>query len=339
MSLPRATNCSWAGSIRGVIVTLAEVAMPSVQSAPTPLLSRLKDPRAPIALALLAVYVIWGSTYLALRVVVASLPPLLSAGGRYLVAGVALYAFCRLRGAPRPTKREWLSSLPVGALLFLVGNGFVSIAETSVASNIAAVVCGTIPLLGAGMSALFGARPSRREWLGLVLGLVGVVVMSAGGEMWAEPRAAIILMLAPVGWAIGSVIATRLTLPKGAMGAAAQMITGGMATLLAGLARGEPVPTTATPEALLALLYLAVFGSIVAFSAYLHLLRTTSAPVAMSYAYVNPALALFFGAALGNERIHAATLAATALIAGGVALTLSGRSRGAGPSLRKREDG
>lgn len=286
------------------------------------------DARVPVAVvaSLAAVYLIWGSTYLALRYVVEGLPPLLSGGGRYLAAGAVLYLGLRARGAPRPSARAWACALPVGALMFLVGNGFVAIAEREVASGLAAIVCATMPLFVAAIGAAGGERTGPREWAGMLLGIGGVAVMSAG-DLRGAPGSALLLVVAPLGWAIGSVAARRLPLAPGLMSAATQMIAGGAATGLAGALRGERLPEHAPLRAWLSLAYLAVFGSIVAFSAYTYLLRRTRPSIATSYAYVNPVLAVLAGIAFAGEHPGPGTLAGSALVVVGVGLVVSARSR------------
>ena len=298
-----------------------EVADPPIAAAKPPGNARL------VLLSLLAVYVIWSSTYLALRFVVEAMPPLMAGGGRFIVAGAMLYAFLLWRGAPHPTAREWMLSVPVGALMLLGGNGFVSLADQHVSSGSAAVMVATMPLFAAGFGVALGERPARREWLGLVLGFAGVVWLSIGSDLRGSPWATLLLVMSPVCWAIGSMIARRVALPKGLMSAATQMVGGGLVSLLVGLAIGESMPGHYEAKAVGALVYLVIFGSIVAFSAYTYLLRNASASLAMSYAYVNPALAVLLGVFAGAETLYPSTIPATGLIVAGVALLVTTRTR------------
>lgn len=267
--------------------------------------------------ALGAVYLIWSSTYLALRVLVQHAPPLLSAGARYVVAGLILLGVLRLRGAPWPSLRGWLHSAPVGLLLFLVGNGFVALASRSASSGAAAVACGMAPLWAVLLGRWFGHRASPREMAGVGLGLLGVLTLSASSAR-GTPAAALLLLLAPIGWSLGSLLGKRLDLPAGLMSAATEMICGGSAMVGVAFLMGERLPARVDAPAALAFGYLVVFGSLVAFSAYNYLLRTTRPTVAMSYAYVNPALAVVLGAVAGGEPLTLPTLLATALIVGAV---------------------
>lgn len=285
-------------------------------AAPTPWRGRL-----PLIASLLALYSIWSSTYLALRVLVEHLPVFLAAGGRYVLAGALLAGVLRARGAPWPTARQWGAAAPVGALLFLVGNGFVALAERTASSGAAAVACATTPLWASVFGRWFGQTTTRREWAGVGLGLLGVLALSAS-EARGTPLAMGLLALAPVGWALGSLLSRRLPLAPGLMSAATQMITGGLCMVGLGLLRGEALPADAPARAWVAFGYLVVFGSLVAFSAYNYLLRTARPTVAMSYAYVNPALAVALGAVFGGETVGPAALLATALIVAGVAALL-----------------
>lgn len=283
------------------------------------------SPRALVVLSLAALYVIWSSTYLALRYVVEAAPPLLSAGARYVAAGAILYVIGLSTGVQKPTAKEWLRAIPSGALLFVVGNGFVALAEQDVGSGLAAIACAAMPLFLAVFSSLGGERTSRREWIGLGVGFVGVALLGVA-DLRASATAGVLLAIAPVGWALGSFATRRLPVAKGAMGPATQMIVGGVLAITVGAARGEAIPQSMPTSAVLALVYLVVFGSIVAFSAYAYLLRNARPSVATSYAYVNPILAVLLGVLVGNEKPKPTAIAATALVVGGVILTMRAKT-------------
>ena len=280
------------------------------------------------AIALGLVYVIWGSTYLAMRWAVAGLPPLLMAAARFLIAGGALLAVARARGVAMPTAREWRGAAIVGGLFFLGGNGLVAIAERDLGSGIAAVVCATMPLWLALFSALAGERTRGREWLGLVIGFVGVVVLAGGADVGANPWATLAIVGSPLAWALGSFLARRVALPRGMAAAGAEMLAGGAILLVVALATGERIPSAPPVSSVLALVYLIVAGSLLGFTAYAWLLHNARPAVASSYAFVNPALAVVLGAVLGGETIGAETIGGTALIVASVALiVLKPRSR------------
>lgn len=285
------------------------------------------DHRMATVLALAAVYVVWSSTYLVMRIAVESLPPMLMGAIRFSIAGGLLLLFGLVRGAQLPSVRQWLLALPVGVLLFAGGNGLVAIAETRVSSGIAAVVCATMPLWMSVFAAFSGERPTGREWLGVALGLGGVVVLTAGAELSAEPLYAAILLGSPLAWAAGSMLARRLPAAPGVMAAASQQIMGAAALAIIGFGRGERLPAVWTFDAIWAVAYLVVLGSFVAFTAYSWLLRNTRPALATSYAFVNPPLAVLLGAALGAETVGTATWAATPLIVAAVVLVVLGKKR------------
>ena len=277
--------------------------------------------------ALFLVYVVWGSTYLVMRFALEGFPPLLMGGARFLVAGATLATILRLRGEALPTWKQWLWSALVGTLFFLFGNGLVAVAELKISSGIAAVVCATMPLWAAAIGPLFGERTTRREWVAMALGLTGVAILTAGAELRADLGSTLVLMAAPIAWALGSLLARRLPLPKGLMSAAAQMLTGGIALTLGAALSGEHLPATVSFKAIASVAYLIVFGSLVGFSAFNFLLRNARPGVAMSYAYVNPAIAVLLGAALGREELHGSTLIATALIVAATVAMVRARAK------------
>jgi drug/metabolite transporter (DMT)-like permease len=287
----------------------------------------LATPRVLVPLALVALYLIWGSTYLAIRVALTSYPPFLMAGVRFLCAGAALYAFLRWRGIATPTRAQWLNAGITGSFLLGLGNGLVCYAEQSVASGLAAVAVAGMPLFAAIFAGLYGQWPRRMEWLGLVVGFAGVVLLNFGGGMAGAPLGAIALIFAAIAWAFGSVWSKHRDMPPAAMNTAAQMLTGGAVLFVGALTLGERWPAAPTVSATLALVYLGVMGSIVAFTAYLYLLNTVRPALATSYAYVNPPVAVLVGALLGGETVHAFDLIAMAVILSGVALIALARER------------
>ncbi|HEY2622633.1 MAG TPA: drug/metabolite exporter YedA, partial [Dyella sp.] len=231
------------------------------------------DTRVFVPLALFALYIIWGSTYLGIRFALESYPPFLLAGVRFLGAGVALFAFLRLRGMKAPTPRQWRNAAFTGVLLLGFGNGLVCFAEQRVSSGIAAVAVASMPLFAAMFAGMYGEWPSRRETLGLVIGFVGVIVLNLGSGLAGSRIGAIALLVAAMSWAFGSVWSRRQDMPAGPMNTAAQMLCASVALLLVGFGSGEHLPAHPTLRATAAVVYLAVFGSIIAFSAYLYVLK------------------------------------------------------------------
>jgi drug/metabolite transporter (DMT)-like permease len=276
-----------------------------------------------VVLALGALYLIWGSTYLAIRVALEGFPPLLMAGTRFVLAGGLLYAAARRRGAPRPGPREWRSGALVGSLL-CAANGLVTVSEQWVSSSVAAVVVASVPLWAVLAALLWRERPARAEVGGLAVGLAGVVLLQAGGDLQAHPLGAALLVLSTWSWALGSMWSRRLPLPPGLMAPATEMLVGGALLTAAALARGERLAALPGMRPLLAWAFLTLFGSLVAFSAYNFLLRRVRPALATSYAYVNPAVAVGLGA-LAGEAVGLRELGALALILGGVAIVAGTR--------------
>lgn len=280
-----------------------------------------------VPLALGALYLVWGSTYLGIRIALEAYPPFLLAGLRFALAGTGLYAVLRLRGVAPPTRRQWRNAAITGVLLLLGGNGLVCFAEQQVPSGIAAVAVASMPLFAALFAGAYGEWPHRREIAGLVVGFAGVVILNLGSGLSGSLAGAAALVAAPALWAFGSVWSRRQDMPSGPMNTAAQMLAGSLALALTGWAGGEQLPAHPQWHATAALLYLTVFGSLVAFSAYLYLLRTVRPALATSYAYVNPPIAVLFGVALGGEHVGPLDLAGMVVILIGVATVILNRQK------------
>jgi drug/metabolite transporter (DMT)-like permease len=278
-------------------------------------------------IALVAVYLIWGSTYLAISVAIKGFPPFLMAGIRFLAAGGIMFIFLRVRGTPSPSRKQWLGLIAIGALLLVGGNGGVIIAEQWVASGLAAVWISTMPLWAALFAGLWGRWPNRLEWIGLGLGLVGVGLLNLENNLQANPLGAVALLISTICWAFGSVWSQRLSLPTGMMSSAGEMLAGGVIFMALSLAFGEKLAGPPPAESIWAVAYLVVFGSIVAFSAYLYLLRRVRPALATSYAYVNPVVAVALGVGLAQEPISWVGIAAMAIIISAVGLVVAGRGR------------
>jgi drug/metabolite transporter (DMT)-like permease len=283
--------------------------------------------RLMIILSLLALYLLWGGTYLGMRFALQGFPPFIMAAVRQLSAGVILYLFLRVRGNPRPTRAQWLAAALVGGLLLVGGNGIVSFAEQWVSSGLAALALGAVPLWAALFSGLFGRWPTRIEWFGLVLGFSGIILLNLENGLHGNPIGAIALLIAPMSWAFGSILSQRLPMPKGIMSSAAQMLTGGCMLFIVGLGSGERMTSFPAPQPLLAMAFLVIGGSLIAFSAYGYLLRRVRPALATSYAYVNPVVAVGLGAALAGEQITLVEVLAMLTILSGVVLVSMGRER------------
>ena len=287
-------------------------------------------PAARVALALAAVYVIWGSTYLAIRFALeGGFPPFLLGGIRFIIAGSLMFAFLRWRGMPAPTRAQWRNAAVMGGLMLLLGNGMVNLAETQVSSGLAAVTVASAPLWMAVFAAMRGDRPTRLEAVGLGIGFVGVVWLSTGGSLTGAPMGLVTLLVASIAWSFGSIWSRGRDLPSPFMSSAAQMLCGGALMLAVGLGLGERLHGMPTAHAIGAFWYLVVMGSLVGFSAYIWLLHHVRPALAGSYAYVNPAIAVALGAWLAHERFGLRELVAMGVIlAGVVAITLAKAAKG-----------
>ncbi|MEO8348076.1 MAG: drug/metabolite exporter YedA [Acidobacteriota bacterium] len=291
----------------------------------------LRPTQGKLLAAFASVYLIWGSTYLAIRFAIETMPPHLMAAARFLVAGAILYAWARWRGAPRPTLANWRAAAVVGGFLLLGGNGAVVWAETRVPSGLTALLVAMVPiwmLVLEMLPALGGRKPRTPVVAGIVLGLAGLVVLVAPGSLAGrvDPLGAGVLLLGCLSWAFGSLYSRNAALPKsGFLAAAMEMMAGGVLLLLFGLATGQAGQVAVlaiSTKSLLALAYLIVFGSLVGFTAYIWLLGATTSARVSTYAYVNPVVAVLLGWALAGEPMSLRTLIAATVIIGAVALII-----------------
>lgn len=280
-----------------------------------------------IILSLLSLYTLWGGTYLGMRIALEGFPPFFVAGFRQLLAGIILYVFLRSRGAARPTRAQWLGAAIVGGLLLVIGNGGVVFAEQWVSSGLAALALGAIPLWAALFSGLFGRWPRPIEWCGLAIGFAGLVLLNLENGLHANPLGAIVLLIAPISWGLGSILSQHLPSPKGLMASAAQMLAGGVMLFIVGTLLGERMTAFPGPRPLIAMAYLIVGGSLIGFTAYGYLLRNTRPALATSYAYVNPLVAVGLGVALAGEHITLVGVLAMFTILSGVVLVTMGKER------------
>jgi len=291
-----------------------------------------------VAAAFAAVYLIWGSTYLGIRIAIESIPPFLMAGARFLLAGTILYVVMRASGTPRPQPAHWKHATILGGLLLLVGNGFVSFAELKVPTNIAALMVAGTPMW---MIVIDWLRPSGRRphvlvFVGLALGFAGVVLIvfsrDAHGRGAVDPVGAAMLLVASLSWAAGSVFSRHARQPTSALLAIAmQMIAGGGLMLLTSAALGETRHfqwQEITARSAAAFFYLTILGSLVGFTCYVWLLRVSTPARVSTYAYVNPLIAVFLGGLVLHEPLPAGVLVAGALVLAAVALiTLNSQRR------------
>lgn len=303
-------------------------------------------PRSKIIAAFAAIYIIWGSTYLAIRFVVETMPPFLTAGVRFLIAGSILYLWSRIRGEERPTGLQWRNTAIVGAALLLGGNGGVVWAVQFVPSGVAALLVAILPFWMVLIDWLrpHGVRPGRGVMIGLVVGLIGVAVLigpaavhpgadsNAGVNTGDGVRlgAAIVLMLASLSWALGSIFAQHAVMPRSAILATGmEMLCGGALLGVVSLIIREPMQfdlSGVSAKSVAGLLYLTMVGSLIGFTAYIWLLKVAPPARVATYAYVNPVVAVFLGWAFAGESLSLRSIIAAAIIVGAVALITTARS-------------
>ncbi|EFQ9500150.1 drug/metabolite exporter YedA [Salmonella enterica] len=280
----------------------------------------------PLFGALFALYIIWGSTYFVIRIGVESWPPLMMAGVRFLSAGMLLMAFLLLRGEKLPPLRQTINAALIGLLLLAVGNGLVTVAEhQNVPSGIAAVVVATVPLFTLCFSYFFGIKTRKLEWVGIAIGLAGIILLNSGGNLSGNPWGAILILIGSMSWAFGSVYGSRIALPVGMMAGAIEMLAAGVVLLCAAFLSGEKLATLPGLSGFMAVGYLALFGSIIAINAYMYLIRNVSPALATSYAYVNPVVSVLLGTGLGGERLSPVEWAALGVIVFAVVLVTLGK--------------
>jgi drug/metabolite transporter (DMT)-like permease len=284
-----------------------------------------------VAAALTSLYVLWGSTYLAIRFALHGYPPFLLGAIRMSLAGALMYAVLRWRGAPAPTAKQWKTLGVLSIFMVLLSNGLVNLAETEVSSGLAAIAVSSMPLFAGVFAMLRGRHPTRVEWIGLIVGFLGVVWLNSGSALTSSPMGLTCLVIAPIAWAWGSIWSRDQDLPEPFMAASGQMLTGSLWMLAAALVTGERFESVPDVSSTMAMLYLVVAGSIFGFTAYIWLLHHVRPALATSYAYVNPPLAVVFGALLGGERFTAQDVGAMAVILAGVVVITLARTRNAKP--------
>ena len=296
-------------------------------------------PRAQIVAAYLVVYLVWGSTYLAIREAIATLPPLGMAGARFVLAGAILYIVAVLRGARQPTRRQWRMSLVIGALLLLGGNGSVVLAERKLSSGIAALLIATEPLSIVLLTWVFpgGTRPSLRTMVGVVCGIAGVVVLVSSRSGFGGTNIDLVgtglVVLGGFSWALGSMLGSGISAAErmpSLMASATQMLLGGTLLLFVSVAIGEPATfhlAAVSSRSVFSFFYLVVLGSLVAFSAYSWLVAIEPPQRVATYAFVNPAVAVLVGWAYAGEPVGPGTLVAGALITVAVMVIVLQRKR------------
>jgi drug/metabolite transporter (DMT)-like permease len=290
-------------------------------------------PLSPFLIACLAAtWLIWGSTYLAIKFSFVSFPPFYQMGSRFLIAGLVLFLWQWARGRPLPTPREWLSATIIGTLLLVSGMGLTAYSEQTVASGLIVAYIAIIPLVVTAMSLPLGLRPTRLELIGMLVGFLGVLMLVRGEAFAAAPAGLAAITVACLSWSLGSVLSQRkFKLAPGAMGFASEMLCGSVILLALSALIGEQPQWPPQTRAAASWVYLVVFGSLLAFNSYMVLLGRVSPALASSYTFVNPVIALALGIWLGGETVTPFEWGASAVIVLGVVLLVLGRASHAAP--------
>lgn len=276
-----------------------------------------------IVACLAATWLIWGSTYLAIKYALISFPPFFQMGTRFLAAGVLLLGWMAWRGAALPTRRQWLHALVIGSLMLGGGMGGTAVAETTVGSGLVVAFIAVLPLMIALVNLLFGVKPRVLEAAGIAVGLVGVLLLTQGQGFQASPGGLLAICIACGAWSVGSVLSQRsLPLAPGAMGFASEMLCGGAVLMALSWATGEAPQWPPATAASVAWLYLVVAGSLIAFNAYMVLLAKAPAGLASSYAFVNPVIAMLLGVLIAGEQVTGFEWAAVSVVLAGVVLLM-----------------
>lgn len=286
---------------------------------------------SPLIIACLAAtWLVWGSTYLAIKYALISLPPFVQMGSRFMVAGIVLMAWMRWRGAAWPSRLQWRNALAVGTLMLGGGMGGTAYAEQTVGSGLVVAFIAVVPVLMVAANALMGTLPSRLEGLGIACGLGGVLLLTQGAGFAASTPGLIAIATACLAWCAGSMLSQRrLPLAPGASGFASEMICGGAVLLLMAAVSGDYTLLARQwppePVSVAAWLYLVVAGSLIAFNAYMVLLAKAPTGLASSYCFVNPVIAMLLGVSIAGEVVSSFEWTSAGLVLVGVVLLLAGR--------------
>lgn len=300
--------------------------MASANTSPQSPLS-IKLPPRPVLIALFSIYVIWGATNLGNRIALESYPPFLLAALRLLLAVTILMGFLKIRGDEFPSMNRVLNAVLIGGLMFGAQSGLVAFArQQGLGLGMLSLGVATVPLWAMIFSFGFGYRPSLLEVIGLLVGMVGMVFLNVGNDFESQPIAIFILLLAPMIWAFASMYTKQIKMPKGFMGTGFQMMGGCAVLFVMSLLSGEQFPTNPSINATVALIFLSVLGTLVAFSAYMYLVQVVSPGLATSYSYVNPVVGAVFGFFLLDNPISSTAILSIIVIGAGIALVMMGKS-------------
>lgn len=284
-------------------------------------------PSLSVIIALIIVYLIWGSTYLGVRIALESYPPFIMTAIRLFISGLVIIGVLVVRGTALPSRRQILNAAFIGSLMFGGGAGLVAYAEQWVSSGLASLAVAAVPIWASIFAGFLGRWPGKLEWIGLLIGISGVALLNMENGMQANPMGAIVLLIGPMLWALGSMISRRIDMPQGFMAVTFQLLGGALALLVMSILVGESITETPTLKATLVLAYLTIFGTLLAFSAYMYLVQTVRPALATSYAYVNPVIAVLLGVIVLAENITPIGILAMFVILTGVVLVIFAKER------------
>jgi drug/metabolite transporter (DMT)-like permease len=274
-----------------------------------------------LIIAIILLYTTWSSTYLAIRIAVRTISPIMMTSVRFLAAGALMYIIALLNGEKQPTGKELLGGSIVGIVLFLVSNVMLCWAEESVGSGLSAVAVSSGAFWICLISGLFGRWPTKMEWFGIAIGFAGIVILATGGEMKGKTAGTIVLLLSSIAWAFGSVLSRQIPVPKGFMGNGIEMLAGGFGSLIVLYATGGSLAAFhPSSESLWALIYLITVGAMVGFSAFMYVFQNARPALASSYSYVNTIGAVMLGVFILNEKIGVREITAIAVVTAAVVL-------------------
>jgi drug/metabolite transporter (DMT)-like permease len=280
-----------------------------------------------VVLSLFIVYIVWGSTYLAIHIALGSFPPFMLMGTRFLAAGGVLFLFLKLRGHRAPSLKQWRDAAIVGSLILGGGMGLVSYAQQYISSGLAAVFIACSPFVLTLCVGMYGEWPNRREWVGILTGFAGAVLLTGTSDFSAQPIGIVALLGAVICWDLGSVLSLRkYSMAPGAMGFASQMLAGGVFLTAVSWLCGEHLSDSISFNAWMAWGYLVVAGSLAAFTAYMYLIATVSPALASSYSYVNPVIAVALGVLFAEEKLGSREIIAMTVILFSVLLISTARN-------------
>lgn len=290
--------------------------------------SATKGPAWMVVACLGALYIVWGTTYFAIKVGIRTVPPFFLIGTRLSAAGLLLLAWQTLRGRRLPTRAEWGSAALIGTLLPLAGNSAMAVAEHRISSGATVALMSVLPLATALWSGVFGQWPRRLEWFAIAVGGLGVAIMLLGRDLHSSPLGALVILFGVTSWSFGTMLSRRIALPRGPSSFGAEMLCAGCFGLMISAALHEPWHIPHSASAWYAWGYLVVFGSLVGFSSYRYLIERVSPTLATTYAYVNPPVGLLVGWWLGSESFSPQLLIGLPIVLGSVAFLAWAHARG-----------